>query len=91
MSKTQVIILKKNEELKRYFKKNLFEDEIIIGMGAGLISKWMRELKIFYELIQELVNKFGKNISIIQVYLTIVGLILEVLLNFFLNQKIKIN
>ena len=45
MSKTQVIILKKNEELKRYFKKNLFEDEIVIGMGAGLISKWMRELK----------------------------------------------
>ena len=46
MSKTQVIILKKNEDLKRYFKKNLFEDEIVIGMGAGLISKWMRELKV---------------------------------------------
>ncbi len=45
MSKTQVIILRKNEELKKYFRKNLFEDEIIVGMGAGLISKWMKELK----------------------------------------------
>ena len=45
MSKTQVIILKKNDELKNYMKKNLINDEIIIGMGAGLISKWMRELK----------------------------------------------
>ena len=46
MSKTQVIILRKNEELKKYFRKNLFEDEIIVGMGAGLISKFMRELKV---------------------------------------------
>ena len=45
MSKTQVIILKKIDELKNYMKKNLINDEIIIGMGAGLISKWMRELK----------------------------------------------
>ncbi len=45
MSKTQVIILKKGDELKNYMKKNLINDEIIIGMGAGLISKWMRELK----------------------------------------------
>ena len=45
MSKTQVIILKKSDELKNYMKKNLINDEIIIGMGAGLISKWMRELK----------------------------------------------
>jgi len=30
---------------KRYLKKNLICDEIIIGMGAGSISKWMRELK----------------------------------------------
>ena len=43
MSKTQVIILKKSDELKNYM--NLINDEIIIGMGAGLISKWMRELK----------------------------------------------
>ena len=44
-SKTQVIIIKNFEEIKKYFKKNLTSDEIIIGMGAGLISKYMRELK----------------------------------------------
>ena len=44
-SKCQVIIIKKEEELKKYFQKNLINDEIIIGMGAGTISKWMRNLK----------------------------------------------
>ena len=44
-SKTQVIIVKSEEELKRYFKKNLIKDEIIIGMGAGSISKWILGLK----------------------------------------------
>ena len=34
-----------NENLSKYFKKNLLDDEIIIGMGAGSISKWVRELK----------------------------------------------
>ncbi len=45
-SKTQVIIIKNFIEIKEYFKKNLISDEIVIGMGAGLISKHMRELKI---------------------------------------------
>jgi len=45
-SKTQVIIIKNKIELLKYFKKNLISNEIIIGMGAGLISKWMRELKL---------------------------------------------
>ena len=44
-SKTQVIIVKDEIELSNYFKKNLIENEIIIGMGAGLISKWMSQLK----------------------------------------------
>ena len=44
-SKIQVIIVNNQEELSNYFRKNLINDEIIIGMGAGLISKWMRELK----------------------------------------------
>ena len=45
MSKTQVIIIKNYKELGKYFKRNLISDEIIIGMGAGVISKHMRELK----------------------------------------------
>ena len=44
-SKTQVIVVKNRIELCRYFKKNLISNEIIIGMGAGSISKWMMELK----------------------------------------------
>ena len=45
LSKTQVILIKNYNELKIFFKKNLINNEIIIGMGAGLISKYMRELK----------------------------------------------
>ena len=44
-SKTQVIIVKNKIELSKYLKKNLISDEIVIGMGAGIISKWMREIK----------------------------------------------
>jgi UDP-N-acetylmuramate--alanine ligase len=44
-SKTQVIIVKNEIELSKYFKKNLISNEIIIGMGAGTISKWMTGLK----------------------------------------------
>ena len=44
-SKTQVIIIKNENELSKYLKKNLISNEIIIGMGAGIISKWMNGLK----------------------------------------------
>ena len=45
MSNSQVIIIRKPEEIGYYLKKNLMSNEIIIGMGAGSISKWMRGLK----------------------------------------------
>ena len=44
-SNTQVVIINNEIELNKYFKKNLISNEIIIGMGAGLISKWMTSLK----------------------------------------------
>ena len=44
-SKTQVIFVKNEIELCRYLRKNLINNEIIIGMGAGIISKWMLGLK----------------------------------------------
>jgi len=43
-SKVQVINVRNQKELKNYFKKNLFEDEMIICMGAGSISNWIREI-----------------------------------------------
>ena len=43
-SKIQVINIKNQKELKNYFKKNLLEDEMIICMGAGSISNWIKEI-----------------------------------------------
>ena len=44
-SKTQVILINDENNLIKYFKKNLIRNEIVIGMGAGSISKWMYNLK----------------------------------------------
>ena len=44
-SKTQVIIVKSEIELNKFLKKNLISNEIVIGMGAGVVSKWMTGLK----------------------------------------------
>ena len=44
-SNVDVIVIKDEENLKNYFKKNLVKNEIIIGMGAGTISNWIRNLK----------------------------------------------
>ena len=46
-SKTQVILIKNESDLSKYFRKNLISDEVVIGMGAGSISKWMYNLKKF--------------------------------------------
>ena len=43
-SKTQVINIKNQNDLKNYLSKNLFENEIVICMGAGSISNWIREI-----------------------------------------------
>ena len=45
LSKIQVILIENEEDLKKYFRKNLIKDEIVIGMGAGSISKWFYNLK----------------------------------------------
>ena len=43
-SKIQVININNQIELKNYLKKNLLENEVIICMGAGSISNWIREI-----------------------------------------------
>ena len=43
-SKIQVINVKNQHELKLFFKKNLLDDELVICMGAGSISNWIREI-----------------------------------------------
>ena len=43
-SKVQIINIKDKKELSNYFKKNLLQDEMVICMGAGSISNWIREI-----------------------------------------------
>ena len=43
-SKVQVINIKNQIDLKQYIKKNLIDDEMVICMGAGSISNWIREI-----------------------------------------------
>ncbi len=43
-SKVQVINIKTQKDLNNYFKKNLMSNEIVVCMGAGSISNWIREI-----------------------------------------------
>ena len=45
-SKAQVVMVKNENDLKKFFVKNLLQDEIIVCMGAGSISKWIREMDL---------------------------------------------
>ena len=41
---TQVVNISNQEDLKNYFKKNLLSNEMVICMGAGSITNWIREI-----------------------------------------------
>ena len=45
-SNVQVITVQNGKDLKRFFQKNLFDDELVLCMGAGSISKWIREMEL---------------------------------------------
>ena len=45
-SQVQTVMVKNENDLKRFFIKNLLQDEIIVCMGAGSISKWIREMDL---------------------------------------------
>tara|TARA_B100001121_G_scaffold221197_1_gene194463 strand:+ start:135 stop:1532 length:1398 start_codon:yes stop_codon:yes gene_type:complete len=45
LSSIQVVVIRNIKEIEYFLKKNLISNEIIIGMGAGSISKHMRDLK----------------------------------------------
>jgi len=45
-SKIKLILIKDNLELVKFILQNIYGDKIVIGMGAGSISNWMRELPI---------------------------------------------
>ena len=43
-SKVKLIIIKNQLELHKFINQNIFDNQIVIGMGAGSISNWMRKL-----------------------------------------------
>ena len=46
-SKVRLIFVKDQHQLAKYTKQNIYGKKIVIGMGAGSISNWMRNLKKF--------------------------------------------
>ena len=43
-SKVKLILIKNNLDLIKYVKQNVYGNKIVIGMGAGSISNWIRDL-----------------------------------------------
>ena len=37
-------MINNEKELAKYVKQNIYGNKIVIGMGAGTISNWMRNL-----------------------------------------------
>ena len=44
-SNVKLILIKNNLDLIKFTKQNIYGDKIVIGMGAGSISNWLRELQ----------------------------------------------
>ncbi len=45
-SKVELIMISGQKDLGKYIKQNVYGDKIVIGMGAGSISSWMRNLPV---------------------------------------------
>ena len=43
-SKVKLFLVNDNIQLAKFLKKNMYGKKIVIGMGAGSISNWMRKL-----------------------------------------------
>ena len=43
-SKVKLFLIKDNIQLAKFIKKSMYGKKIVIGMGAGSISNWMRKL-----------------------------------------------
>ena len=43
-SNVKLILIKNNLDLVKYVKQNIYGNKIVIGMGAGSISSWIRDL-----------------------------------------------
>ena len=47
-SKVQLFLINDKYQLAKYIKYNVYGKKIVIGMGAGSISSWMREMPKFF-------------------------------------------
>ena len=43
-SKVKLFMIDNKKQLAKFLKTNMYGKKIVIGMGAGSISSWMREL-----------------------------------------------
>ena len=43
-SKVKLFMVENNFQLARFLKQNMYGKKIVVGMGAGSISNWMRKL-----------------------------------------------
>ncbi len=43
-SKVKLFLVQNNHQLAKFIKKNMYGKKIVIGMGAGSISNWMRKI-----------------------------------------------
>jgi UDP-N-acetylmuramate--alanine ligase len=43
-SKVKLFLVNNNNELAKFLKKNMYGKKIVIGMGAGSVSNWMKKL-----------------------------------------------
>ena len=43
-SKVKVFLVENQKQFTHFIKKNIYGKKIVIGMGAGSISNWMKEL-----------------------------------------------
>ena len=43
-SKVKLFLVNDNNQLAEFIKKNMYGKKIVIGMGAGTISNWMRKI-----------------------------------------------
>ena len=43
-SKVKLFLVNDNIDLAKFIQKNMYGKKIVIGMGAGTISNWMKKL-----------------------------------------------
>ena len=89
-SKVKLFLVDDKFQLAKYIKNNIYGKKIVIGMGAGTISTWMRECQNFIMSMNRRIYllEFNDNVKFDYDLKKKIGLILVVKLKFILKQKI---